>query len=51
LDNVVLLPHLGSGTVETRGRMAEMAARNAIAVVRGEPAPSVINPEVLTRGR
>ncbi len=50
-DNVVLLPHLGSGTVETRGRMAEMAAQNAIAVVRGEPAPSVVNPEVLTRGR
>ena len=50
-DNVVLLPHLGSGTVETRGRMAEMAAQNAIAVVRGEPAPSVVNPEVLTRGQ
>jgi glyoxylate reductase len=46
-DNVVLLPHLGSGTVETRGRMAEMAARNAIAIVRGQAAPSVVNPEVL----
>jgi lactate dehydrogenase-like 2-hydroxyacid dehydrogenase len=36
LDNVVLVPHLGSATVETRTAMAELAARNAIAVVRGE---------------
>lgn len=47
LDNVVLLPHLGSATVETRGRMAESAARNAIAAVRGEPVAHVVNPEVL----
>jgi glyoxylate reductase len=36
LDNVVLAPHLGSATVETRTAMAELAARNAIAVLRGE---------------
>lgn len=36
LDNVVLLPHLGSATVETRTAMAELAARNALAVLRGE---------------
>lgn len=36
LDNVVLTPHLGSATVETRTAMAELAAQNAIAVVRGE---------------
>jgi glyoxylate reductase len=36
LDNVVLAPHLGSATVETRTAMAELAARNAIAAVRGE---------------
>jgi glyoxylate reductase len=36
LDNVVLTPHLGSATVETRTAMAELAARNAIAAVRGE---------------
>jgi glyoxylate reductase len=47
LDNVVLLPHLGSATVETRGRMAETAARNAIAAVRSEPVPHMVNPEVL----
>lgn len=37
LPNVVLLPHLGSATVETRTAMAELAARNAVAVLRGEP--------------
>jgi len=47
LDNVVLLPHLGSATVETRGRMAELAARNAIAAVRHEPVRHMVNPEVL----
>ncbi len=36
LDNVVLAPHLGSATVETRTAMAELAARNAISAVRGE---------------
>ena len=46
LPNVVLLPHLGSATVETRGSMAELAVRNAIAAVRGEPVPHVVNPEV-----
>ncbi|MFH1833417.1 MAG: D-glycerate dehydrogenase [bacterium] len=47
LSNAVLLPHLGSATVETRGRMAELAARNAIQAVRGEPVEHVVNPEVL----
>jgi glyoxylate reductase len=36
LENVVLAPHLGSATVETRAAMAELAAQNAIAVARGE---------------
>jgi glyoxylate reductase len=36
LENVVLLPHIGSATVETRAVMAELAARNAIAIARGE---------------
>ncbi|HET7119968.1 MAG TPA: D-glycerate dehydrogenase [Solirubrobacterales bacterium] len=37
MENVVLLPHLGSATVETREEMALLAARNAIAVVEGRP--------------
>lgn len=42
LDNVTLVPHLGSATVETRRAMAELAARNAIAAVRGEPLPTPV---------
>jgi len=42
LDNVVLAPHLGSATVETRTAMAELAARNAIAAVRGEEPPTPV---------
>lgn len=42
LDNVFLAPHLGSATVETRRAMAELAARNAIAAVRGEPLPTPV---------
>ena len=42
LENVTLLPHLGSATVETRTAMAELAARNAIAAVRGEPLPTPV---------
>jgi len=37
LENVVLAPHLGSATTETRTAMADLAARNAIAVLSGEP--------------
>lgn len=36
-DDVVLLPHLGSATIETRGAMAELAARNVAAVLDGRP--------------
>ncbi len=37
LDNVVLAPHLGSATTETRTAMADLAARNVVAVLSGEP--------------
>ena len=36
-DDVVLIPHLGSATVETRTAMATLAARNALAVLDGHP--------------
>ncbi len=42
LDNVTLVPHLGSATVETRRAMAELAAANAIAAVRGAPLPTPV---------
>ena len=48
LDNVVLLPHVGSGTLETRIKMATMAAENLIAGLSGEVPPNLVNPEALT---
>jgi glyoxylate reductase len=42
LDNVVLIPHLGSATIETRAAMGELAARNAIAVLRGQEPPTPV---------
>jgi glyoxylate reductase len=47
LKNVVLTPHLGSATFETRAKMAEMAALNAIAVLKGEEPPGIVNPDAL----
>jgi glyoxylate reductase len=37
VENVVLAPHLGSATRETRTAMADLAARNVIAVLSGQP--------------
>ncbi len=47
LENVVLLPHLGSATHAARGRMAELAARNAIAALSGARVPHPVNLEAL----
>ena len=38
LENVVLAPHLGSATRETRTAMADLAVRNVLAVLDGQPA-------------
>lgn len=43
LDNAVLLPHIGSASVETRTKMALMAAENAIAVISGKTPPARVN--------
>jgi glyoxylate reductase len=46
-DNVVLAPHLGSASVETRTRMAMIAVENAIALFAGKRPPTILNPEAL----
>ena len=46
LRNVVLAPHIGSSTRATRLAMAMTAARNAHAVLTGQPAPNRVNPQV-----
>jgi glyoxylate reductase len=37
LENVLLVPHLGSGTTETRTAMADLAVANVVAVLGGRP--------------
>jgi glyoxylate reductase len=51
LENVVLIPHLGSATIETRTAMGVLAAHNVIAVLTGEPPPTPVNPEALARAQ
>lgn len=48
LDNVVLLPHVGSATGETRLKMATLAAENLLAALAGRRPPNVVNPEIYT---
>jgi glyoxylate reductase len=48
-DNVVLAPHLGSASVETRTRMALIAVENAIALFAGQRPPTLLNPEALRK--
>ena len=45
LPNTVLLPHIGSATDPVRGKMAVLAARNAIAIGKGEMPEFAVNPE------
>jgi len=49
LDNVILQPHTGSGTVETRTKMALIAARNLIEGLKGNIPPNCINKEIFLK--
>jgi glyoxylate reductase len=51
LDNVVLAPHVGSASYDTRLKMSSMTAENLIAVLKGETPPNIVNPEVWERRR
>ncbi|MBS4026178.1 MAG: D-glycerate dehydrogenase [Clostridia bacterium] len=48
LDNVVIIPHIASATIETRTNMGLMAVRNIIAAMKGEEPPTLVNKEVLS---
>ena len=50
LENVVLMPHVGSATAETRLRMAQLAAENLLAALDGRRPPNLVNPEVYRDG-
>ena len=45
--NVVLTPHIASASIETRTKMACMAAENVVALFSGKRPPNILNPEVL----
>lgn len=46
-DNVVIVPHIASATIETRTNMGLMAVKNILAVFKGEKPPNCVNPKVL----
>jgi glyoxylate reductase len=43
MTNCIVVPHTASATVQTRDRMAELAARNLLAGLRGERPPAAVN--------
>jgi glyoxylate reductase len=45
--NVVLAPHIASASLETRAKMASIAAENVVALFKGQRPPNMLNPEVL----
>ena len=49
MENVAILPHIGSATVEARNEMSRMAASNIIEFYRGNQIPNMINSEVLKK--
>ena len=48
LENVVVIPHLGSATVDTRNAMGQLAVENVFAALDGREPPTLLNPEAFT---
>jgi glyoxylate reductase len=49
MENVAILPHIGSATIEARNEMSRLAAVNIIEFYKGKKIPNIINPEVITK--
>ena len=47
--NVVLAPHIASASLETRTKMASIAAENVVAFFKGQRPPNMLNPDVLKK--
>lgn len=47
-DRLVVVPHIGSATVETRRRMATLAVENTITALQGKTPPNPLNPDALS---
>ena len=50
-ENCLVVPHIASASRVTRGKMSDIAARNLIAGLKGEPLPNGLNNEALVKGR
>ena len=51
MENVSVLPHIGSGTIETRNQMASLAALNIIGFYKNNSVPHIVNPEVMKNNK
>lgn len=49
LDNLVIVPHIGSAATATREKMSIMAANNLVSGLKGEVPPNLVNKEVLKK--
>lgn len=49
LDNVVIVPHIASATMETRLKMGDIAVGNVIKVLNGQAPDTCVNPDVLKK--
>lgn len=49
IENVVVVPHLGSATIDTRNAMGMLAVENVFAALDGRRPPTLLNPEVLEK--
>jgi glyoxylate reductase len=47
--NVVLTPHIASASIETRTKMAVMAANNIVALFKGQRPPNILNPDTFKK--
>ena len=47
--NVVLTPHIASASIETRTKMAVMAANNIVALFKGQRPPNILNPDIFKK--
>src|SRR5216684_285058 len=49
LPNALVVPHIGSASVQARAKMASLAVDNLLAGLEGRPLPHCVNPQVLSR--
>ena len=49
LENVIITPHVASGSVRTRAIMSKITAENIVAGLQGRPLPACVNPQVYTK--